>query len=76
MKVLMINGREDCFFPLERGVRPMYERIGTPKPHKELRIYPGGHGLLSLFSKEIRDDVLGWLDHYLGPVNGTKSDMK
>lgn len=74
--VLMINGSEDCFFPLERGVRPMYERIGTPKPHKELRIYPGGHGLLSLFSKQIRDDVLGWLDHYLGPVNGTKSDMK
>ena len=74
--VLMINGSEDCFFPLERGVRPMYERLGTPKPHKELRIYPGGHGLLSLFSKQIRGDVLGWFDRYLGPVNGTKSDMK
>jgi cephalosporin-C deacetylase-like acetyl esterase len=74
--VLMINGSEDCFFPLERGVRPMYERLGTPESHKELRIYPGGHGLLSLFSKQIRGDVLGWLDRYLEPVNGTKSDMK
>ena len=74
--VLMINGREDCFFPLERMVRPMYETLGTSEPHKELRIYPGGHGLLTLFSRQIRDDVLGWLDRYLGPVNGTKSDMK
>jgi dienelactone hydrolase len=74
--VLMINGREDFSFPLESSVRPMYERLGTPEPHKELRVYPGGHGILSLFSKQIRGDVLSWLDRYLGPVNGKKNDMK
>ncbi|MBN2316877.1 MAG: SUMF1/EgtB/PvdO family nonheme iron enzyme, partial [Sedimentisphaerales bacterium] len=74
--VLMINGEGDFFFPLERSQRPMYEALGTPEAHKKHRVYPGGHGLLSLFSKQIRGDVLGWLDRYLGTVNGTKNGTK
>jgi serine/threonine protein kinase/dienelactone hydrolase len=74
--VLMINGEGDFFFPLESSQRPMYQSLGTPEPDKEHRVYPGGHGLLSLFGRQIRDDVLGWLDRYLGPVNGKKGDTK
>jgi serine/threonine protein kinase/dienelactone hydrolase len=74
--VLMVNGEGDFFFPLESSQKPMYEALGTPEAHTKHRVYPGGHGLLSLFSKQIRGDVLGWLDRYLGPVNGTKNDMK
>jgi len=74
--VLMINGEGDFVFPLESLQRPMYRSLGTPEPDKEHRVYPGGHGLLTLFGKQTRDDVLGWLDRYLGPVNGKKNDMK
>jgi len=74
--VLMVNGKEDFYFPVETSQIPMFNLIGTPEENKKHEIYPGGHGLLGLFSKQIRDDVLGWLDRYLGPVNGTKNDMK
>jgi dienelactone hydrolase len=67
--VLMVNGKEDSVFPYETSQRPMYELLGTPKEHKEHKLYSGGHGLLGLFVKQIRGDVLGWLDRYLGPVN-------
>jgi formylglycine-generating enzyme required for sulfatase activity/dienelactone hydrolase len=74
--VLMVNGKEDFFFPVETSQVPMFELLGTPVDDREHRLYPGGHGLFGLFSKQIRGDVLGWLDRYLGPVNGTKNDTK
>ena len=72
--VLMINGKEDFLFPYKTSQRPMYEFLGIPDEHKEHKLYPSGHGLLGLFMKQIRGDVLGWLDHYLGPVNGQKNN--
>jgi len=66
--VLMVNGREDFVFPLETSQKPMYEFLGTPEEHKQHKIYPGGHGLLGLFSRQIKGDVLAWLDRYLGQV--------
>lgn len=46
----------------------MYELLGTTDEDKEHKLYPGGHGLFGLFYKQIRGDVLAWLDRYLGPV--------
>lgn len=66
--VLMINGEIDFVFPLETSQRPMYEFLGTPEAHKKHKVYPGGHGLLGLFSDQIRNEVVEWLDRYLGPV--------
>jgi formylglycine-generating enzyme required for sulfatase activity/dienelactone hydrolase len=66
--VLMINGAQDAIVPLKTSAEPMHELLGTDEQHKELRPYPGGHGVFGLFSKQIRADVLDWLDHYLGPV--------
>ncbi len=74
--VLMVNGKEDSVFPYETSQRPMYGLLGTDDEHKQHKLYPGGHGLGALFSKQIRGDVLDWLDRYLGPVNGKKNDMK
>jgi len=74
--VLMVNGKEDSVFPYETSQRPMYELLGTDDEHKQHKLYPGGHGLGALFSKQIRGDVLDWLDRYLGPVNGKKSNIK
>ncbi|MFC1633433.1 protein kinase [Planctomycetota bacterium] len=67
--VLMVNGREDFIFPLETSQKPMYEFLGTPEEHKEHRIYPGGHGLLGLFTRQIKGDILRWLDRYLDPID-------
>jgi dienelactone hydrolase len=66
--VLMVNGKEDFIFPLETSQKPMYEFLGTPEVHKKHITYPGGHGLLGLFTRQIKADVLAWLNHYLGPV--------
>jgi dienelactone hydrolase len=74
--VLMVNGKEDFFFPVETSQVPMFEFLGTPDEDKEHKLYPGGHGLFGLFSKQIRGDVLGWLDRYLGPINGKPDNTK
>jgi dienelactone hydrolase len=74
--VLMVNGREDLFFPVETSQVPTFELLGTPAEDKEHKVYPGGHGLFGLFSQQIRGDVLGWLDRYLGPVNGRENDTQ
>ncbi|MEN6428515.1 MAG: protein kinase [Phycisphaerales bacterium] len=66
--VLMVNGREDFLLPLKTTQIPLYELLGTAKDHKEHKLYPGGHGMFGLFFEQIRGDVLGWLDRYLGPV--------
>lgn len=66
--VLMVNGSEDVLLPLKTTQIPLYELLGTAKEHKEHKLYPGGHGMYGLFWKQIRGDVLGWLDRYLGPV--------
>ena len=66
--VLMINGEDDYAYPYETSQRPMYESLGTPQAHKKHQVYPCGHGLLSLCSKEVREDVTDWLGRYLGPV--------
>ncbi|MHC4681676.1 MAG: bifunctional serine/threonine-protein kinase/formylglycine-generating enzyme family protein [Planctomycetota bacterium] len=67
--VLMVNGMEDHIFPYEMCQKPMYEFLGTPDENKAHRVYPGGHGVMGLFRKQMRGDILGWLDRYLGPVD-------
>ena len=67
--VLMVNGKEDYIFPFETSQIPMFEFLGTPEEDKAHILYPGGHGLLTLFTRQIKGDVLGWLDRYLGPVD-------
>ncbi|MFC1652592.1 protein kinase [Planctomycetota bacterium] len=66
--IIMINGREDSIFPVEISQIPMYELLGTSDEDKAHKIYPGGHGLLVLFRRQVRNDILDWLDRYLGPV--------
>jgi hypothetical protein len=64
----MVNGKEDVFFPVKTSQVPMFELLGTPDEDKEHKLYPGGHGLLGLFIKQIRGDIIEWLDRYLGEV--------
>jgi len=74
--VLMVNGAEDALLPAKVSQEPTYRILKKAHPDSRYAVYPGGHGEFSLFFEQIREDVLGWLDRYMGPVNGTKSDMK
>jgi len=67
--VLMVNGSEDTLVPLMASQRPMYDLLHQANEQTTRKLYPGGHGALEgLFSQQIHDDVLAWLDRYLGPV--------
>jgi len=65
----MFNGMDDTFFPYEASQRRMYERLGTPPEQKVHKTYPGGHGARERAGEQLRQDVLDWLNKYLGPPN-------
>ncbi|MDB4324726.1 protein kinase [bacterium] len=64
MPVLMINGRNDFFFPLETSQRPLFELLGTPEADKKWVVFDGGHSVPR--TQQIKES-LDWLDRYLGP---------
>ena len=60
---LMLNGKFDNLF--ETGIKPLFDLLGTPAEHKQLKVYDTDHiPPRSEFIKE----TLAWLDKYLGPV--------
>ncbi len=64
--VLMLNGKYDFTFPFETNVKPMFDLLGTPDEHKELKIYETDHFVPK---NEMIIETLDWLDKYFGPVN-------
>ncbi|MGB3861581.1 MAG: protein kinase [Candidatus Aminicenantaceae bacterium] len=63
---LMINGRYDSAFVYETSIKPLFDLLGTPDEHKELKLYETDHIPPRI---EFIKETLAWLDHYLGPVN-------
>jgi eukaryotic-like serine/threonine-protein kinase len=63
--VLMLNGKYDMTFPLEKSVIPFYNLLGTPTKDKRLCVYETDHYVPK---NEMIKETLNWLDHYLGPV--------
>jgi dipeptidyl aminopeptidase/acylaminoacyl peptidase len=63
---LMLNGIYDSIFPLDTSIKPMFDLLGTPDEHKELKLYDTDH--LPPRNEYIKE-VLAWLDKYLGPAN-------
>ncbi len=62
---LMLNGRYDTLYPPETASKPMFDLLGTPDGHKELKLYETDHiPPRNDFIKE----TLAWLDRYLGLV--------
>jgi dienelactone hydrolase len=61
--VLMLNGKNDTFFPEQTSQNPFFEFIGTKDKIK--KIYPGGH-LVPI--NELVKESLSWFDKYLGQV--------
>jgi eukaryotic-like serine/threonine-protein kinase len=65
---LILDGRDDFVFPRETSQEPFYRLLGTPKEHKRLRVFDGGH---SVPRHHLIRESLDWLDRYLGPVPRT-----
>jgi len=63
--ILMLNGRYDCFVPMETSQNPMFRLLGTAIDHKFHTLCESGH-VPPL--REIYKETLTWLDRYLGPV--------
>ncbi len=62
---LMINGRYDSAFVYETSIKPLFDLLGTPDEHKELKLYETDHIPPRI---EFIKETLAWLDRYLGPV--------
>jgi dipeptidyl aminopeptidase/acylaminoacyl peptidase len=60
---LMLNGKYDYTFPLEKSIKLFYDLRGTTK--KELLFYDTDHYVPQ---NEMIKEVLAWCDMYLGTV--------
>ena len=63
---LMLNGEYDTIFPSDTSTIPMFDLLGTPDEHKELKMFKTDH---IPPRNEFIKETLDWLDKYLGPVN-------
>jgi hypothetical protein len=63
----MLNGKYDSAagISLETGIKPMFDFLGTPAGHKQLKLYETDH---IPPRNEFIKETLAWLDRYLGPV--------
>jgi eukaryotic-like serine/threonine-protein kinase len=66
--VLMVNGRYDFSFPLEKSQNPLFAMLGTPAQDKRHIVLDTPHDVTQDRPQLIKV-VLDWLDHYLGRVN-------
>jgi dienelactone hydrolase len=66
--VLMVNGRYDYSFSLDRSQNPLFAMLGTPAGDKRHLILDTPHDVTERRPQLVRA-VLDWLDHYLGRVN-------
>jgi serine/threonine protein kinase/dienelactone hydrolase len=62
---LMLCGKYDTGLPYETSIKPMFDLLGTPDEHKELKLYDTDH--IPPRNEYIKE-ILAWLDRYLGPV--------
>jgi len=67
--ILMLNGREDSIFPCETAQQPLFHLLGTPAPDKRHIIFPGEHNIPWEYRKQYHQEIVKWLDCYLGPVD-------
>ena len=63
---LMVNGEYDFELPVDTAQNLLFDLLGTPPEHKHHAVLEGGH--LPWRRQELVDQVLAWLDRYLGPV--------
>jgi serine/threonine protein kinase/formylglycine-generating enzyme required for sulfatase activity/dienelactone hydrolase len=67
MPVLMVNGRYDFTFPLDKSQNPFFAMLGTPEQDKRHVVLDTPHDVTEQ-RPQLTKAVLDWLDHYLGRV--------
>jgi eukaryotic-like serine/threonine-protein kinase len=65
--VLMVNGRYDYAFSLDRAQNPLFAMLGTPTRDKRHVVLDTPHDVTEQRPQLVKA-VLDWLDHYLGRV--------
>ena len=65
--VLMVNGKYDFVFSLERAQNPLFRVLGSPDTDKRHIVLDSPHDVTERRT-ELVQDVLAWLDRYLGRV--------
>jgi pimeloyl-ACP methyl ester carboxylesterase len=65
--VLMVNGRYDFTFPVEKAQNPLFKMLGTPESDKRHVVLETPHDVTEQRPQLVKA-VLDWLDRYLGPV--------
>jgi len=65
--VLMVNGRYDYCFSLDKAQNPMFKMLGTPAADKSHVVLDTPHDVTEQRSQLVKA-VLDWLDRYLGQV--------
>jgi hypothetical protein len=66
--VLMVNGRYDFSFPVDKSQLPLFRMLGTPEKDKRHVLLETPHDVLEKRDQLVRE-VLAWLDKYLGAVD-------
>ena len=66
--VLMLNGDQDFIFPVQTSQRPLLQAFSTPEADKRHMLYPGGHDIVNSYRSRVVQEVVAWLDRYLGRV--------
>lgn len=66
--VLMVNGRYDYVFSVEKAQDPMFRMLGTPEADKRHVELDTPHDVTNR-RPELVKEVLAWLDKYLGRVD-------
>jgi eukaryotic-like serine/threonine-protein kinase len=66
--ILMLNGNQDFIFPVQTSQLPLLQTLGTPAADKRHVLYPGGHDIVISYRSQVVQEVVGWLDRYLGRV--------
>ncbi len=60
-----MNGKYDTICDPATSIKPMFDLLGTPAEHKQLKLHETDH---IAFRNEFIKETLAWLDRYLGPV--------
>lgn len=53
---------------IHTGIAPLLQTFGTPMADKRHMLYSGGHDIAISFRSQVVQEVVGWLDRYLGRI--------
>jgi dipeptidyl aminopeptidase/acylaminoacyl peptidase len=68
---LMVNGRDDFNMPFEMSQEPLFRLLGASENEKRHARLEGGH--IPPDRLAIIEEVVGWFDRHLGPVEAERA---